>query len=143
MKKITVFVILLVILGFVGCSDTRILPSDTTGTLFFFQADGEVNIFSIEFDNDTTGTLREWDPDFDPSLSLSELIDLGIDKDDISNYTEVDTDPFIISGLNGTRHLSGSSFSSDTGITILKVWLHTFRSYGLSYFFNPLNYKLQ
>ena len=147
MKKIAVFTITVVILGLAGCSDTRILPSEITGTVFYYQADGEENIFSIEFDNNTSGTLRELSPHpvFDPTLSVSELLDLDppIDKDDPVNFTEVDNDPFTISGLSGTRHLTGGTFSSDTGITTWKVWLYTFRNYGYSNFLNTLTYTLQ
>jgi len=90
MKKIAVFTITVVILGLVGCSDTRILPSEITGTVFYYQADGEENIFSIEFDNNTSGTLRELSPHpvFDPTLSVSELLDLDPPIDKVEEIPE-------------------------------------------------------
>ncbi len=147
MKKIVVFTILVLSLGLFGCSDTRILPSDTTGTLFYFQPPGSPKIFSIEFDNDSTGKLREWEPGtFSSTDSLVDLLaaDPPIDKDDPSNFVEVPAglEAFTISGLSGTRHLMGVTLSSDAGITTWKVWLNTFKTYGLSNFSSTLVYRL-
>lgn len=116
MKSVLVLLALLAAFGFGACGGTRLLPSDLTETYYFLAGDGTGNYYKIDFVDDNNGTLKEMTP--------------AGTADDPSDDTEVSSDPFNITGLDGTRHFTGATFSSDAGLLTTSVSLYTFMTYG-------------
>lgn len=133
MKKVVILLVIVMVFGFIGCDDTRLLPSDMTET-YYYQPDGSENYFTIDFTDDNNGTLEEIDP--------GDPYDPDFDFDDKTDDIIIATDPFNISGLDGTRHFTGANFSSDTGLTTGQVALYTFRTYGYVKFNANFIYKI-
>ena len=126
MRNVAILLAIVMVLWVVGCNDTRLLPSDMT-EIYYYQLDGSVNYFTIDFTDDSNGTLKEMGPGTLPLDPSDDTIEV--------------TDPFNITGLDATRHFTGATFSSDAGLTVGRVSLYTFRTYGYVKFNASFIYK--